>query len=125
MLLGPRMSRISSSGAAADPVAGAVAEAESDAGAEGVTRAGVPPGEYVGAGARSGGGGEKISGVDGTKVTGAGAEPVAAEAGSGGVVPAKDRAPGNIAVRPRLKAAPTWQTRLPMRTLIRACVPGS
>src|ERR1700722_13559707 len=87
MPLGPRMSRMSSSGPGAVPgtepgeVAdpGAVpdpdadpdgADPESGAGAEGVTRAGVSVGENVGPGARAGGGGAKISGVDGARVTG-------------------------------------------------------
>ena len=98
MHLGPRMSRMSSSGAAAGPEAGA--------GADGDTRAGAPPGEYVGAGARAGAGGEKISGVDGTRRMGAAAGSGAAlEAGSDAADTAKDWVPGHTATRPILKAA--------------------
>jgi hypothetical protein len=58
----------------------------------------------VGAGARSGGGGEKISGVVGTRGTGAAAESDAAEAGSGAAVPAKSWVPGITAIRAAPKA---------------------
>src|ERR1700683_4245524 len=83
MPLGPRISRMSSSGAAAvpdpdsdpgagaDPDAGADPELEFDEGAEGDGRAGVSAGAYVGPGARAGGGGKKSSGVEGARVTGA------------------------------------------------------
>src|SRR5271168_5155714 len=125
MLLGPRMSRISSSDAVAVAEAGVDPEPATEEGFDGDTRAGVSADEYVGAGPRAGGGGEKISGVDGTRGTGAVTESGAAEAGSGAAVSAKDRVPANTATRPILKAVLTWEARLLMRALIRACVAGS
>jgi hypothetical protein len=125
MLLGPRMSRISSSDAAAVAEAGADPEPGTEEGFDGDTRAGVSADEYVGTGAWSGGGGEKISGVAGTRGTGAAAGSGAlVEAGSGAALSAKDCAPANIAMRPTPKAALAREARLLMRALIRGGVPG-
>ena len=143
MPLGPRMSRMSSSGPGAVPGTepGEVAEPgvvpdpdpESDAGAEGVTRAGVSVGENVGPGARAGGGGAKISGVDGARVTGDDAESAAAAAVDAGadsgavaaaLVSAKDWLPGKTATRLMIMAALAEAARLLMRALIRGGVHG-